>query len=252
VQPPEVRVTIWLGLRLVKFASVVVFAASLGGALAADRAEVRARWARVGVPVGLVASWAAGWALLRVGGGSPAEPWVPSSMALSLVAVEGALRAHRGSGRVGGALIGGGLAATIGAMVLRSLDAGLAGAVGFGAVGAAVGAMIASPATGSVDVGRGFFLWVARLEGASFVVLLANTAAKRLAHVELDGGTGTLGFVHGALFFLFVRALLELGAAERWSSVRQGAAFGASLLPFGTFAFEAWLSSRPPAPTSGT
>jgi integral membrane protein len=84
------------------------------------------------------------------------------------------------------------------------------------------------------------FRLVALLEGLSFLVLLfIAMPLKYLAGMPL--GVRVVGLVHGVLFLLFLGLLLEVTLARRWSAVRVGAALLASLLPFGTFAFDAWL-----------
>lgn len=84
------------------------------------------------------------------------------------------------------------------------------------------------------------FRFVALLEGLSFLLLLfVAMPLKYLAGMPL--GVRVVGMAHGVLFVLYVLLLLEVALALRWGPVRVGAAFLASLVPFGTFVLDARL-----------
>jgi len=86
----------------------------------------------------------------------------------------------------------------------------------------------------------GRFRAVALLEGLSFVVLLfIAMPLKYLAGLPL--AVRVVGMAHGVLFLLYVPSLLEVAVVHRWSLSRVVAAFGASLVPFGTFVLDARL-----------
>ncbi|MFP2926455.1 DUF3817 domain-containing protein [Pyxidicoccus sp. 3LG] len=90
----------------------------------------------------------------------------------------------------------------------------------------------------TTNLGR--FRAVALAEGLSFVVLLfIAMPLKYLAGMPL--GVKFVGWAHGLLFVLYVFSLLDVAIACRWSLLRVGAAFIASLLPFGTFVLDARL-----------
>jgi integral membrane protein len=81
------------------------------------------------------------------------------------------------------------------------------------------------------------FRWVALAEGVSYVVLVfVAMPLKYLA--GMPAPVRVVGGLHGALFVLFVAALLRAAWDRRWSLVRCAVAFGASLVPFGTFIFD--------------
>jgi integral membrane protein len=81
---------------------------------------------------------------------------------------------------------------------------------------------------------------VAFLEGASFVILLfVAMPLKYLGGLPL--AVRIAGSVHGALFLLFLVALYRAARTAVWPARRSFAAFVASLLPFGTFVFDASL-----------
>jgi integral membrane protein len=86
----------------------------------------------------------------------------------------------------------------------------------------------------------GRFRAVALLEGLSFVVLLFLAMP-----LKYMGGQPQpvkwLGWAHGMLFMLYVPALLQVAVTRHWSRARLVGAFGASLVPFGTFVLDARL-----------
>ena len=87
---------------------------------------------------------------------------------------------------------------------------------------------------------RSFFFSVARWEGLSLLVLVTVAVPlKRLAGIPEP--VQWLGSFHGALTFVFLIALSSVGRTESWSYGRMALAFGASLVPGGTFVFERWL-----------
>ncbi|HEU4406501.1 MAG TPA: DUF3817 domain-containing protein [Polyangiaceae bacterium] len=87
---------------------------------------------------------------------------------------------------------------------------------------------------------QGRFRLVAWLEGLSFVVLLGVAMPlKYLLGRPL--AVRVVGLAHGVLFVLYIIAVAEAFGAGRFRVGRAFWAFVASLLPFGTFVFEAKL-----------
>jgi integral membrane protein len=81
---------------------------------------------------------------------------------------------------------------------------------------------------------------VAFLEGSSFVILLfVAMPLKYLAGLPL--AVRVVGSIHGALFLVFLVALYRTARACAWPRGRWLAAFMSSILPFGTFVFDASL-----------
>ena len=81
---------------------------------------------------------------------------------------------------------------------------------------------------------------VALLEGSSFLILLfIAMPLKYLAGLPL--AVRVVGSIHGALFLLFLAALYRAARARAWPRRRSVIAFVASILPFGTFVFDASL-----------
>ena len=84
---------------------------------------------------------------------------------------------------------------------------------------------------------------VALLEGSSFLALLfVAMPLKYLAGLPL--AVRIVGTVHGALFLLFVAALIRTSIGRQWPFRRSLLAFVASIVPFGTFVFDRSLRSE--------
>ena len=78
---------------------------------------------------------------------------------------------------------------------------------------------------------------IAFLEGLSFLGLLfIAMPVKYLLGQPL--AVRIAGSVHGLLFLLFVSSLFRAAAEHEWPARRSLAAFGASLVPFGTFVLD--------------
>jgi len=85
------------------------------------------------------------------------------------------------------------------------------------------------------------FRTIALLEGISFIVLLTIAMPlKYLAH--LPQAVLYFGWMHGALFVLYIVFLLQFWESSKWSFSKVAVAFLASILPFGTFVLDhKWL-----------
>jgi integral membrane protein len=88
------------------------------------------------------------------------------------------------------------------------------------------------------------FVWVARLEGVSFLVLLFVAMPLKYLAGE-PAAVRAVGMAHGVLFLAYIAALARARFELGWSWRRLAEAFVASLLPFGTFWFERRLPSEP-------
>jgi integral membrane protein len=84
------------------------------------------------------------------------------------------------------------------------------------------------------------FRLVALAEGASFLALLfVAMPLKYLLGLPL--AVRVVGSIHGALFIVFVLALIRAGMARPWPFHRWLLAFVSAIVPFGTFVFDRWL-----------
>ncbi len=81
---------------------------------------------------------------------------------------------------------------------------------------------------------------VGLLEGASFLVLLfIAMPLKYMAGMPM--AVKLVGWAHGVLFMLYLLVLGQAARTLRWSALRVGAAFLASLVPFGPFVLDVRL-----------
>ena len=78
---------------------------------------------------------------------------------------------------------------------------------------------------------------IAVTEAMSFLVLLFIAMPLKYFSGIPEAVTG-VGWLHGLLFVLYVYALFEVKAVEKWSFKKFFLAGVASLLPFGPFVFE--------------
>lgn len=86
----------------------------------------------------------------------------------------------------------------------------------------------------------GRFRLIALLEGISTLTLFF--IAMPLKHFAGQPLAVTyVGWAHGALFILFLLALIPVAIERSWSWTNVGWSFLASLLPFGTFVLDAKL-----------
>lgn len=77
-------------------------------------------------------------------------------------------------------------------------------------------------------------------EGLSFLVLLGIAMPlKYIAHIPEP--VKIMGWIHGVLFIAYIAALIKVHLTYKWPLMRTALAFIASLLPFGTFIFDAQL-----------
>lgn len=84
---------------------------------------------------------------------------------------------------------------------------------------------------------------VGLVEGSSFLVLLGVAMPlKYLADMPM--AVRVVGSIHGALFLLFLVALMQAADHQSWRFPRIATAFVASVLPFGTFVFDRSLRAE--------
>jgi integral membrane protein len=89
---------------------------------------------------------------------------------------------------------------------------------------------------------RRTFVWIARAEGLSLLLLFGVAMPLKYA-AGWEHATWWPGLAHGMLFLAYIGAMVPLARAEGWSRGESALGFLASLVPFGTFAFERRLES---------
>jgi integral membrane protein len=84
---------------------------------------------------------------------------------------------------------------------------------------------------------------IALVEGVSFLVLLFVAMPLKYA-AGMPMAVRIVGAIHGGLFLLFLWALMQATDEAKWPWSRAGAAFVASVVPFGTFVFDRSLRAE--------
>lgn len=204
----------------------------------------RQRAGLMAMPLTTLVVFISGFGLLELRGETFTEPWVAASLVAAVAGVGGAaLHVTCAGSRLGSALVVGGLTASVGFMVAR--DAGLWPGIAAGVLGAIVGGAVTRTDPTPVDHQAIFdaFRWVARAEGVSLLVLfgIAMPVKYGLGEPLVVAWTGWL---HGVLFLLFLMAVGVGVVRLGWSLVDAGLGFVASLLPGGTFWFEARMARK--------
>ncbi|MFW6051474.1 MAG: DUF3817 domain-containing protein [Myxococcota bacterium] len=247
----------WIAWRLLKLVSLVVLAGGVFGAMTAEQRFRRLAVSYACTVPGTIGTWTAGWLMLKQRGVPLTAPWILGGIAAAILSLHGAFElSHRPASRpIAPVLAVGGLVGAVALMVVRPVQ--------WGPVGVLVAAslLVAAPlarvwqAPGEAhdrDAGpvlRGF-RWVAWGEGATLLILLlVNMPLKYLAGIDIQAGTGWIGWVHGVLVVVYVQSLASTARFFGWSRRRQALGLLAALLPAGTFVFERRVT-RPPAHTA--
>ena len=245
----------WSVARACKFLGVALLLLGLGGVVVAPARETRLRAAYGLVVPGFLATFCAGWLLLKLGAYSLRTPWLLAGALAGVGALHaGFIASHRPRpSAIARALAWASIGAALTVMSLRAHGAGEVAVVGM--AGAVLGGLAARPfvrgatttaPTDEVLALRGL-RWLARLEGASWVLLLVAMGVRHAWAVRLDGGTGLLGWAHGMLLVAFFHSLTATRRMLGWPATAFAAGAVAALVPGAALWFErAWLRSGPP------
>ncbi|MFB9329020.1 DUF3817 domain-containing protein [Paenibacillus aurantiacus] len=91
-------------------------------------------------------------------------------------------------------------------------------------------------------VGR--FRLIAFVEGLSFLVLLFIAMPLKY-WADMPGAVTLVGGIHGALFGLYMLALIHAAIDARWTWKQVALAFILAFIPFGTFVLDARIRRNP-------
>ena len=239
----------WVILRIVKLLAVGLFAAGAVGAGFATHQRDRITAAFWCAGPAFIVTWIAGFAMMKSAGHSLAAPWIGLVMFTSLMGFHHSVLAARKPERRApfAGLASGWLVGSIVAMTIRDvagslfwpLVLGLGGLAGIGAWRAARRLEVSRPGiAGELRAPTlTWFRWMGRLEGLSFISLIALVVFRKTTGTDLDPWRLT-GMAHGALYLVYLQALFSATRVAGWG--RRGLGWGmlAGLVPFGPFVFE--------------
>ncbi|MFK7931103.1 MAG: DUF3817 domain-containing protein [Myxococcota bacterium] len=260
-------ISAYLTWRFVKWIAIALFTTGLALSVVPQSGRTRRIGAFAIATPGLLAIWLTGYGLMKNTGAELSDPHIQYTLIAGLIAlvgaVFGAVFRHRSPGL---ALSVAGLAAATGLMTSRGdptalwVLGGVVPAV-LGAIAGGIGFALPKAPADPVAANRSihtWFSWIARGEGISLLVLFGVFMPLRYgAGIEIDGGDGWVGWVHGVMVFVYLLGLGTGVVISRWGILAAILGFVASILPFGTFAFEWWLKRKlakdpaPAAPAAG-
>ena len=240
----------WTLWRLTKFIGFGLLTAGLAGSAVARDPRRRTVSVHLWATLGLALTWIAGYAMTKSTGVTIREPWILIAIAGSLFALhEAAALAHRAKAHVVNfPFMVVGWSAALGSMVVRTAGPGqwvavLAMPLTLGLLAHLIWRRMDAPTppdgpTVQAEVQR-WFTWIARLEGLSLLALFGlYMPAKYALDIQLDGGQGWFGWVHGVMVLIFMQALWSAWRVLGWGLGRTALGFLASFVPLGTFVFE--------------
>ncbi len=195
---------------------------------------------------GFALTWMSGWMMMKHAGYSMGASWISNAMLLGLVSLTGTfLSAFLSTRRLTWNVLSTvGLFAAIGLMVVRTGNPVTLGLLlGLSVVVGGVLAKFGTSADQDVELDtpmvKSGFQWIARLEGLTVLALfLLYLPAKKILGINLDGGTGMIGWTHGVFVIVYVLSLTFTARALGWSVQRWVLGGISSFFPFGTFIFE--------------
>ncbi|HAW21308.1 MAG TPA: hypothetical protein DCX14_14095 [Flavobacteriales bacterium] len=85
------------------------------------------------------------------------------------------------------------------------------------------------------------FIYISRAEAISYLLLLGIAMPLKYA-MDMPLMVKYTGWAHGVLFVAYVVQLLYVAYLLKWDVLRIILGFIASLLPFGPFVFERWIT----------
>lgn len=91
-----------------------------------------------------------------------------------------------------------------------------------------------------LNTALGRFRVIGIIEGISYLVLL-GIAMPLKYFLDIPVAVKIAGALHGLFFVLYLLGLAQVTLRNKWSVVRVGGAFIASLLPFGNFVLDSRL-----------
>ena len=235
------------GLAIVKWLGLSMWAMGLYQVAVNAKQDERLKALYSFVVFGFALTWMAGWLMMKHLGYSMGASWISNAMLFGLVSMVGSfLRAFSvAKGRIYNAMIWIGFALSIAMMVVRTGDGATLGVAS--SVAIIFGGLMSMREpleelevpvdTVELQVVQGF-KWMAWVEGLTVLVLFLLYLPAKLLSINLDGGTGLIGWTHGVFVILYVLSLTFTFRTLKWSWKQYIGGGFSSFFPFGTFVFE--------------
>lgn len=235
----------YLILRLLKFTAIILWGAGTLSLLS-TRSQYRAiRDLYVLVLPGFILSWLVGWLMMKHLGQTMKEMWISNAMLFSLLSVLGSFfAAFFQKGQKTSMLLSSvGLMTALAAMIFRQNEGALIG-IGLAAVfGVVLGLLFQREKKEEFEISKPLiqngFKYVAWGEGTTVLTLfLLYMPLKYAAGINIDFGTGMIGWAHGVFVIVYIMSLSATKIALKWTWMQWFLGGVLSFLPFGTFWFE--------------
>jgi integral membrane protein len=234
----------YLVWRLVKLIAFVLWGAGIFSLVknASQKENLRTLYFLIVPSFAMV--WVAGWLMMKLTGRTMTEPWISYAIVFSLLSLGASFQvAHQHTFQKLTKLIAVlGFSMGTSVMVFRQAEQTLNGIGVSAAIGLILGFLLQKEVeetkTDLATIEKGF-TWVAWAEGLTVLVLFGLFMPfKYLLEINLDAGTGVIGWTHGVLVILYVITLTYTKIAFKWSWLDWFIGGVVSFFPFGTFWFE--------------
>lgn len=203
---------------------------------------------------GVVVTWLDSWLLMKFLGLGMKESWISVGLLCSIASVSASFAwgFYNSFSNITRTLVLGGFLAAIGVMTYRHSSEVLwiIGLVSLGMAfflqrssifGVQSGVTTESTEDIKAEIRKGFSL-VAKLEGVTVLLLFGlYMPAKHIWQIQVDFGTGIIGWGHGVFVILYLLGLACTSQVLQWSWLERIIGFFASFVPFGTIWFERWI-----------
>ena len=204
--------------------------------------------------LGVVVTWLDSWLLMKSLGMSMKESWISIGLLCSIVSVSASFAwgFYSSFSNITRTLVIGGFLSAMGIMSYRQMpDAWwiivlVSTILSFFLQRSSIFRVQSTSIPESnedleTEIRKGFSL-VAKLEGLTVLLLFGvYMPAKHLLQIQVDFGTGIVGWGHGVFVILYVLSLGCTGQTLQWSLLERVIGFFASFVPFGTIWFERWI-----------
>ena len=188
--------------------------------------------------------WITGWLMMKLTEKTMAAPWISNTMLFSLISLVASFQvAHSFKlQKIGKVIVTMGFSMATASMIFRApeqLPIGMGISLGIGVLlGFMLQKEIEDAEVDLTIIERGF-TWVAWAEGLTVLVLFGVFMPFKYAlQINIDAGTGVIGWTHGVFVILYVISLTYTKLALKWSWFDWFIGGAVSFFPLGTFWFE--------------